>query len=271
MNNPDSSTDLEFEHVASIDSMNAALMRCPWGAGPGPARALLADVQSAGRGRQGRLWCTVPNDSIALSVAVERPLENLSWSGLPLALGVTVVAVLRAYGVQPSLKWPNDLYVRQDAGWAKAGGLLVDMRRRGGVQRLVVGCGLNLQRAPNLDALTAAHSAAEAAKSEAVDAVPPGSLFAVGRAPDRLVLAQTLARALVQTVHDFAAHGLTLWRARWVELDVLAGRWITVHHMDGRCDSGWACGIDDQGALCLQTPDGAMQRVHSAEVRVRGV
>src|SRR4051812_22446830 len=101
---------------------------------------LACEEQTAGRGRRGRRWYSVPGRSITFSLAspVHRPLRELA--ALSLVAGVACVRALRALGAAPvALKWPNDLVI--DA--AKLGGILVETRMRGGSTLAVIGVGIN--------------------------------------------------------------------------------------------------------------------------------
>ena len=108
---------------------------------------LVAEHQSAGRGRQGRSWSTPARSQIALSIGVDAGgLQPAAWGWLPLLTGVAVVdAVHATTGLQPGLKWPNDIQVGED----KLGGILAEMA----APVIVVGLGLNVsltaQEAPD--------------------------------------------------------------------------------------------------------------------------
>jgi BirA family biotin operon repressor/biotin-[acetyl-CoA-carboxylase] ligase len=101
---------------------------------------LVAEHQSAGRGRLGRSWSTPPRSQIALSVGVDvGGLPPSTWGWLPLLTGVAVTdAVHATTGVEPGLKWPNDILV----GAGKLGGILAEVAAPAPV--IVVGLGLNV-------------------------------------------------------------------------------------------------------------------------------
>lgn len=244
-----------LEHVDRIDSTNAELMRRPFGAAPRPPCALLADAQTAGRGRNGRAWTTDPSASLALSVALERRTDAPPLLGLPLAVGVAVAGVLGAQGAAVRLKWPNDVLVDTPAGRAKAGGILVEMRTQAPLQRVVIGVGLNLRPSAALDAVNAAQ--------------PASALFAGGTAPDRVALAHALAGALVAMVGEFERGGLAAFAARWSALDALAGAPVDLLRPDGTRTPGVAQGIDRDGALRVALDGGGLEHVVAGEVSVR--
>jgi BirA family biotin operon repressor/biotin-[acetyl-CoA-carboxylase] ligase len=105
---------------------------------------LIAEHQSAGRGRLGRSWSTPPRSQIALSVGVAASgVAPSAWGWLPLLTGVAVTDAVHAItGIEPGLKWPNDILV----GAGKLGGILAEVAAPDPV--IVVGLGLNVTLRP---------------------------------------------------------------------------------------------------------------------------
>lgn len=101
---------------------------------------LIAEHQSAGRGRNGRAWSTPPRSQIALSVGIAaRGVPTTAWGWVPLLTGVALVEAVRATtGVDANLKWPNDVLV----GEGKLAGILAEVAAPDPV--IVVGLGLNV-------------------------------------------------------------------------------------------------------------------------------
>ena len=101
---------------------------------------LIAEHQSAGRGRNGRAWSTPPRSQIALSVGVDASaVPTTAWGWVPLLTGVAVVDAVRAItGLDAHLKWPNDVLV----GEGKLAGILAEVAAPDSV--IVVGLGLNV-------------------------------------------------------------------------------------------------------------------------------
>jgi len=246
---------LRFEHVESIDSTNAALMRRPFGVLPQPPCALLADHQTAGRGRNGRRWLSDGEHTLALSVSVEQDPDEAQVLGLPLAVGVVVAELLERHAVSIRLKWPNDLYLDGPGGPVKAGGILVEARQSGAVRRVVIGCGLNLSPSREINPTLAGQ--------------PVGALFAQQAPPARALLARNLASELVVATERFAREGLSAFIDRWRSLDLLEGRPIDVIRPDGRRDAGTARGIDEVGALIVEFEGGRIEHCLAGEVSVR--
>ena len=138
------------EHVSVIDSSNTELMRR---ARQGDNRTclLLADEQTAGRGRLGRQWQGQPGDALTFSLGLS--LSPTDWSGLSLAVGCCLADALDpSYDKNIGLKWPNDLLLGNWTHPRKLGGILIETVVKQGAQEasryVVIGIGLNLSAPP---------------------------------------------------------------------------------------------------------------------------
>ena len=210
-----------------------------------------AEIQTAGRGRQGRRWVSGLGQSLVLSVSwrFDVPAEGLS--GLSLAVGVALAETLAAGGFdRVMLKWPNDLVLDD----RKLAGILVEVSRSGsGSAACVAGVGFNLDLAP--------------VDSGRID--QPWTDFARGfaRVPARSTLAAQAANALLDAFEQYREHGLEPFAARWRERDALHGRPVRVLSGEASID-GTASGIDACGALLVEHSEGVI-RCGSGEVSVR--
>lgn len=125
-------------HLAEVDSTNDEIRRRVQAGAPA-GMVVTADVQTAGRGRQGREWLSVEGASLALSVGIGVPSRGATL--VPLAAGLAVGDMLRRRGVTPQLKWPNDALV----GGRKLGGILAERHRLDDrTDFLVIGIGINV-------------------------------------------------------------------------------------------------------------------------------
>lgn len=236
------------EVLPEIDSTNTELMRrCR--AGRLEPVLLVAEHQSAGRGRLGRSWVSSPGASLTFSLGL--PMRPPDWAGLSLAVGVSVAERLAALGVTGlALKWPNDLWL----GAAKLGGILIETASMGAQRYAVLGVGLNVRKPDLPQPQPAAGS---------VPLVPAAGLQSVLKLNAPQVLGQVVP-ALMQDVRHFEREGWPAFAQRFAALDGLAGRRVLLS--DGR--EGLACGLGAGGALRLQTVDGLIEVV-SGEVSVR--
>jgi BirA family transcriptional regulator, biotin operon repressor / biotin---[acetyl-CoA-carboxylase] ligase len=177
----------QLDVVDETGSTNADLLaRCAAGVDI-DGSVLVAEYQSAGRGRQGRQWSAPPRAQIAMSVGVgASSVPQSGWGWLPLATGVAVVDAVRGIaGVEAGLKWPNDVLV----GDGKLAGILTEVAAPQPV--IVVGLGLNVT-------LTIA---------EAPDPAATSLLMLGSPATDRNVLATRILRELALRIERWRAAG----------------------------------------------------------------
>jgi BirA family biotin operon repressor/biotin-[acetyl-CoA-carboxylase] ligase len=227
------------EVLPEIDSTNTELMRRAR-AGQTEPTLLVAERQTAGRGRMGRPWQSAVGDSLTFSLAL--PFAPQDWSGLSLAVGLSLAESLHP-GI--GLKWPNDLWWQD----RKLGGILIEAATAGGRSQVVIGIGINIQPRP-----AEGLSTAPAALTE---------LWPQATAGDALL---RLSTPLVRTLLDFEQCGFAPLQARFEARDVLRGR--DVNTSDGL--QGQALGVGPAGALRLLTASGERE-IHSSEVSVRPV
>ena len=235
--------DFSVEILPEIDSTNTELMRRAR-AGRHEPVLLVAERQTAGRGRLGRTWQSGQGggeaDSLTFSLGL--PLAPASWSGLSLVAGVAVAESLHP---DLALKWPNDLWWQD----RKLGGILVETAGAGedAGRYVVIGIGFNLA-APLDDGLR----------------TPAAGLRGLMPGITAPAVLEAVAPALVQAVLDFAATGFAPWQPRFAARDALRGRAVVLS--DGR--TGTAASVDAEGALQFHTAGGTAS-VSSAEVSVR--
>ena len=246
------------EVLPEIASTNTELMRRAR-AGQAEPVLLVAERQTAGRGRLGRDWRTdvqgvigeAPADALpALTFSFGLPLAAADWSGLSLAVGVAVAESLpSAAGVACGLKWPNDVWLAGGADRKLAGILIETASNGGGPRYAVIGVGINLLPRAG-DGLRA----------------PPASRQDLWPGADAPAVLARVAPALVATVQLFEREGFAPFVPRFARLDVLAGRAVVLS--DGT--TGMARGVAANGALRVETAQG-VQLITSAEVSVRPV
>jgi BirA family biotin operon repressor/biotin-[acetyl-CoA-carboxylase] ligase len=240
-----------FPVVASTNDVAAALAN----RGGCEGAVVIADEQTAGRGRRGREWYSPPGSGLYVSVVLApgRSANDPDGRGsrlITLAVGVALVeGVQTATGLVLDLKWPNDLY----AGARKLGGILAEGAGGGAGDSIVVGYGINVGLTSYPPALG---DRATSLESE------------LGRPVDRaLVLIESLA-ALARRYDDLLRGRfdaiLDAWRGR-----APAGKGARVSWMSASGPmSGVTAGIDDEGALLVRVGD-QMQRIIAGEVTWR--
>lgn len=254
-----------IEIVPRIDSTNSELMRRAR-AGRCEPVLLVAEEQTAGRGRLGRVWHSALGDSLMFSLGL--PLAPQDWSGLSLAVGVSIAESLQPISpVSPStstttiprigLKWPNDLWLGGGAveGERKLGGILVETASFVApsappvafARYVVVGVGLNIRP-----------------QDGAGKSLPPGCLQELNAGADAPGTLLRVVAPLVGMLQSFEGYGFAPIQARFNLRDVLKGRSVTLS--DGQ--TGAAHGVGEDGALLVMTAH-KMQAVTSSEISVR--
>lgn len=255
------------EVLPEIDSTNTELMRRFRGSAGVPPRPepllLVAEQQTAGRGRSGRSWESRRAASLTFSLGL--PLQPADWSGLSLAVGISLADSLDPRPAGPpavGLKWPNDLWLHGQAGEGerKLGGILVETASWGSLRYVVIGVGINIlpvQLPP---------PANPTATNAATTALPPGCLQDLLPGVDAGEALLRVLPPLVQAVQAFEQFGFAPFQARFAARDVLAGRAVKLS--DGT--EGTAHGVSESGALLVHTAAG-MKEITSSEVSVRPV
>jgi BirA family transcriptional regulator, biotin operon repressor / biotin---[acetyl-CoA-carboxylase] ligase len=241
-----------IETTWSIPSTNSELLGRPFPRA-GTGEVLLAEYQSAGKGRRGRTWMAPPGGAICLSVSWTFPAVSQDLGALGLVIGVCALRALQALGLDGvELKWPNDLL----HGARKLGGILIELRAEAsGPACVVIGLGLNVALGEAL--LT----------SIAATGIAPTDLRHAGLGASRNVVVAALLAAIVQGLLEFEQAALKPFLAEWRDADALRGRPVNVVAGAG-ITRGLARGIDAHGALLVETAQG-VQRFISGDVSVR--
>lgn len=237
---PQGQQRIDVEAVAATGSTNVDLMqRLSTLQRP---LLLVADHQSAGRGRAGRPWRAAAEDSLTFSLAwrLQRPTHALL--GLPLAVGVALAEALEVFGIRPQLKWPND--VLRDG--AKLAGILIETAadgRQGEATWAVIGIGLNLAVPPGL----------EDELQRAVGAAPE-----LKKPPRETVLA-IIASALAGVLDEFEARGFGAFVKRWEAFHAYAGQAVKIVENGRVLQEGTAMGVDMMGRFLIETGSGQVE------------
>ena len=231
-----------IEILASVDSTNRWLAQSPTPISP-QSTVCLAEAQSQGRGRLGRRWYSPPASNLYLSVKWRFEAGSQALQGLSLAIGVAVAEACEALGVEGiGLKWPNDLFSPE----GKLGGILIEINRAADACSevpvcAIIGIGINVkisgQQSQNLD--------------QAVT-----DLNTLNRGPiSRNQLAAEVLNQTYQVLEGYAELGLSPYRQRWQQRDVLRHRHVVTQGA-GESVMGTALGIDHSGAYLLETSSG---------------
>ncbi|WP_299596407.1 bifunctional biotin--[acetyl-CoA-carboxylase] ligase/biotin operon repressor BirA [uncultured Microbulbifer sp.] len=232
-----------------VDSTNARVLSS-LESGAGHGQVVLAEQQTAGRGRRGRAWASPFASGVSISIGWQFSGGVQLLEGLSLAVGVALARALARFDVPDvRLKWPNDVWCR---GRKLAGVLLElsgDLTDRCAV---VVGIGLNMR-------LPAA--AAESIGQPWID------LAEVRPGISRNALVAAMLDELLPMLEAYPESGFSEWRDAWLALDQFAGAEVCLRSFQQRW-CGIERGVDSTGALLLEI-DGAQKVFHGGEVSLR--
>jgi BirA family biotin operon repressor/biotin-[acetyl-CoA-carboxylase] ligase len=238
-------------HQETIDSTNrlaAELAR----QGADEGTVVLAEQQTAGRGRLGRSWVSPSRLNLYASIVLRPAMPPLEVPRLTLVAGIAVAeAIAATVPLRAEIKWPNDVLL----GGRKVAGVLTELEAETErVRFVIVGIGVNL-------------NAARSDFPPELQSKATSLLLASGAPVDRAAFAGRLLGALDGLYATFLRGGFAALRPRYEELHCLTGRRVTI---EGKPPvAGTVRGIDDSGALLVESA-GTVQRVISGEVTLRG-
>ncbi|HNT76312.1 MAG TPA: biotin--[acetyl-CoA-carboxylase] ligase [Anaerolineae bacterium] len=247
-------TDWTVQYWPQIGSTNdAALAAGQQGAAEG--LLVLADEQTAGRGRLARRWESPAGVGLLMSLLF-RPPEPFAYAAARVTMlcGLALAEVVETVGgLAAALKWPNDLIVAEPGTWRKLAGTLSEIGLENGAPAfLVVGIGLNVAVPPaDLPAL-APHATSLLAET--------------GRVVSRVALLDAFL-ARVEAGRAQLRQGVDLWPA-WRARLAWLGQPVTVH-TPTQAVAGVAEDVDATGALLVRLPDGRVQSFAVGDVSLR--
>lgn len=211
---------------------------------------LVAEHQTHGRGRRGRVWVSPLGAGLWFSILARSESGVGAMAGLSLAIAVLVAEALERVGVRHvALKWPNDVWCEG----RKLGGILIELAGDWhGPSTAVIGIGINV-------------TLPSASKAQ-IDQPVADLAQVLGAVPDRNQLLAALLEALLLGLEEFRHQGLAAFYDRWDARDVLRGCEVVV--AGAAAVAGIADGIDHEGRLRVLTRGGATL-VSAGEVNVR--
>ena len=254
MDFPHSIIGRDRHHIAATGSTNTDLARM---ANEDPSLpdgfVLVADVQTAGKGRQGRSWTSPPLSGLTFSVLLKPDVPPLRASTLPLVVGLSVAQAI-SHLVQKcrvGLKWPNDIQI----DGRKLCGILCEMRAEGEhVRHIVAGIGINV----NLSVTDMPPEIAAIATSLSI---------AAGHQFDRPKVLDVILASLDQTYRQWRNEGFVALLPVIAAFDILRDRPVTIER-GANTISGIANGIAPDGALLVRRDDGTVESVYSGDAHL---
>lgn len=237
----------------SLPSTSAYLQeRAQQGAASGLVCA--TEYQTAGKGRRGRAWVSPFGQNIYVSMLWRYADGPAAIAGLSLALGVAVARALKRFGLSEiGLKWPNDIYWRQQ----KLAGILVEVSgESGGPCHAVIGLGVNFYLTPR--------------QAESIEQAWTDLSTAMGSGVwrRRNELLALLLNEMMPVIANFESTQIQQFTAEWRGYDCMRGR--AANLLIGQYShAGTVAGIDDEGFLLLQDSDGRTRAYASGEVSLK--
>lgn len=234
-----------------VDSTNSWLREVAIN-GAASGTVCVAEMQSAGRGRRGRTWVSPFAASLYLSLLWRANCGAAALGGLSLVTGIAILRALQSLDIEGAgLKWPNDVLAGRD----KLAGVLIDVvGEASGPCAVIVGVGINIDMPGD--------------KARAIDQSWTDLRRVGGDAVlSRNELAGRVLSELIPAMVSFERAGLQPFLGDWHRYDLISGRHVDLILANERV-SGTACGIDDVGALLVDTRDG-VRRFLSGDVTLR--
>jgi BirA family biotin operon repressor/biotin-[acetyl-CoA-carboxylase] ligase len=230
---------VDLIECASTNDEAARLAR----AGARHGTVVIAEAQTQGRGREGRVWQSPRGTGLYLSAVVRPPLPLDQVPPMTLAIGVGLCDAIRTCGANGALKWPNDVLV----GNRKLAGVLVESQSQGArLEAVIVGIGVNICGALPVEVAQTAITLEEAA----------------GHTIDRDRFVQSLLEHVEHWIDRYAANGLAGVSEAWQERmapNLIARSSDVV---------GEVAGLDRDGALLLRDDAGKLHRVRAGDLEV---
>ncbi len=208
---------------------------------------LIARHQTAGRGRQGRVWLDQPDAALLMSISLRPPVAVAPL--IPLVLGTAVVRAMSSLGVPVGLKWPNDV-LAPDHGERKLAGILAEAATVGSDLAVVVGMGMNLEFSGPMPA-------------EVADRAVDLALLLDGRPLDRAALVLALLTEFENALVELETGGSALALDHYRDACLTLGRRVRFE-TGQKSVEGRAIGIDPTGGLIIENEKSLEQTVLTA-------
>ncbi|MBI4299892.1 MAG: biotin--[acetyl-CoA-carboxylase] ligase [Chloroflexi bacterium] len=229
------STQPEAQHMARLGATEGTMV--------------IADVQTAGRGRFDREWITQPGSGLAFSLVLRPYAWELPQINMAVSLAI-VKGVEASAGLEPTIKWPNDILIRGK----KVCGILIDSETEGAsLAHVIVGIGINVNFDPSIHP-EIANIATSLSKE-------------LGREVSRVKVLQAILKEMERLYGEIRLGSEAVYQDWKARLETL-GKHIRVRSGE-RVEVGWAEDVDPDGCLLLRRDDGTLLVVPAGEVTLR--
>jgi len=239
----------KIHYFSALDSTNLyARKLAEEGASEG--EVVVAESQTGGKGRLGRIWISPPNLNVYLSVILRPKLPPLHAPQITLMSAVAMAETVQSFvPFPPEIKWPNDIMVKGE----KLAGILTESScDRERILYVILGIGVNVNFPREL-------------MPESIRGIATSLLILGGKAVDRSAFVLQLIQNLERCYGELEREGFAPMAERWAGFFRLQGKRVKVEMM-GQAVQGKAIGIDKDGALLLEDERGTQQRIIAGDV-----
>lgn len=241
---------IKRQHFKKIESTHSHLMRS--GNELPEGTLITADFQESGRGRSMREWKASPGSSLLASLLLK---PNIPPANVPQLTHVITLACVRALigeGLDVAIRWPNDIICNDK----KVAGILAEASITGDrVDYAVISFGINLNQTTD--------------EMETIERPATSCAIEAGRTLDADEVLDSIVNELKTLYSEYVTSGFKALKKDWESLNYLRGRAITVD-LGSNTVSGKMLGVDDTGALEIETEDGKRTFSSGEVVRVTG-
>ncbi|MTH52142.1 biotin--[acetyl-CoA-carboxylase] ligase [Bacillus mangrovi] len=222
------------------------------GEGAADGTVVIADEQTEGRGRLARVWYSPIHTGIWMSCILKPKIPISQTPQLTLLAAVAIVqAIEETTGISPSIKWPNDILING----RKAVGILTELQAEAdSVHSVIIGTGINVNQSPE-DFPAGIQQIATSLKIEK------------GSEVSRAVLVQAILRNLEQLYTAYLSSGFRPVKLLWESYAISLGKTVIARTLQGTI-TGKAIGINDEGVLLLETMNGSIEKIYSADIEL---
>ncbi len=204
---------------------------------------VIAESQTGGRGRMGRKWIS-PEGGIWLSIILKPKMQPLYAPRITLLAGISVARTIRSLDLPAKIKWPNDVLINGK----KVCGILTEIGAEiDSIDYLVVGIGIDA----NVDTETFPEEMRDSSTSLKKE---------LGHQIDRVAFVQRLLSEFEELYLKFQKEGFSSILEEWRNMSATIGEWVKIT-TQSRIIYGEAIGVDNEGALILETGDGKLEKI----------
>ncbi len=249
---------LESTNSYLMKKANASQAALMGGTQAAHATCVVAELQTAGKGRRGRSWQAGLGASLTFSLLWRFQMGAGALSGLSLAVGVALMRAFQALGVPATqLKWPNDVLVETANGKQKLAGILIELQGdMDGPSAAVIGVGINVHLPEHV--------------GSKIDQPFTDMRNVHPEAANPNLLLGTVLKHMADVLSQFEQAGFDGLRDEWTRYHAYHGQPVKMLMPDGREVLGEVSGIASDGVLLVNTAQGE-QRFSAGEISLRGV